>query len=284
MSRSNLDGYVPASTVSFASLSALGGSAGDVVYVSDIGRGVYFEYSEDGEWNPLNGEAQIAMLKYPTGIACTFTGSTNGAIVFGTALTVALPKCYVYYDTNTVHASQPAGFYPTVFSSTTAAIVYNNVWVPGTPQVWPASPTEFSGAVPGGAGVTSEITCFSFTNPGGLLGDYGGIESAFQSGTNNVGGGSKSHRIKLSSISPAVSSNVGSLSNTTTPLTNGLHRFKNIGNQSTQRGSPPVTGSTATHYGATIDTSVDTTVSFTLQTSNPAEWGFLFYFVAKVVK
>jgi hypothetical protein len=236
-------------------------------------------------WLPVGGMQMMAMITMPIGIACTFTGSVDGNIVFGTPLNGLIPECYVYYAANSLAASHPAGFYWTKFSSTTDAVVYNNTFTPaaGSEPARPGTEVPFSGAVPGGTGISNtEFSLYTFGNPGGLLGDYGGIESAFQSGTNNVGGGSKSLRIKLSSISPAVSSNVGSLSNTATPLTNGLHRFKNIGNQSTQRGSPPVTGSTATNYGATIDTSVDTTVSVTLQTSNPAEWGFLFHYAASV--
>jgi hypothetical protein len=76
------------------------------------------------------------------------TMGNNGALSGITAVSVAYPRAYVYLPINAISAGSAAGWYYAVFSATTAATVYNNVYTTGNPTV-PASPTAFSTTGPG---------------------------------------------------------------------------------------------------------------------------------------
>jgi hypothetical protein len=66
----------------------------------------------------------------------------NGALSGITALSTTFPQAYVYLPAGAISSGSAAGWYYTVFSSTTAGTVYNNVYTSGTPTV-PASPSAF---------------------------------------------------------------------------------------------------------------------------------------------
>jgi len=76
------------------------------------------------------------------------TMGNNGALTGITAVAVAYSRAYVYLPANAISTGSAAGWYYAVFSSTTAATVYNNTYTTGNPTV-PASPTAFSTTGPG---------------------------------------------------------------------------------------------------------------------------------------
>ncbi len=75
----------------------------------------------------------------------------NGALTVTTALPWTPIRSYVYLPANAISAGSAAGWYYAVFSSTTAATVYNNVYDPasGIEPVVPTSPTAFATTGPG---------------------------------------------------------------------------------------------------------------------------------------
>jgi len=247
---------------------------GTHAFFTDVGpNGTDMVVSSSGTWIPHNGRALLSRLTLPVVKAPTIpadaSGTANGAITFGTAVNTAFTRCFCYFDANVVNATQPAGFYYMEMSSTTAAIVYNNTYTPanGVYPTEPTSKTAFSGAVPGGAGVTTEVTAFSYNINGGLLGLYGTLilEIYFEA---NTTAGIKSPRNKLG----GTTTHQGSLQST--PMIHSLAALKNIGAQNRQRTNASFLNTTSgtSAITATIDTSVDTTGVFTLQTAAATDW------------
>jgi len=156
----------------------------------DIARLIY-----DGSGNLLGvglQDGQRVQIPYvfnqtavPVGIAPTFTGSTNGAIVFGTALLSTYTNgIWMYFSADSLSASHPAGFYWCVMSSTTSGIAYNVTPVAKVVPYIPSSTTLFSGAVPGAAGAPVTAVWTLPDLPGGALGNNGSISSHFKSSMN----------------------------------------------------------------------------------------------------
>lgn len=228
-------------------------------------------------WIPVNGHAPLSETSIPFLKVGTFpadgSGTANGAITLNAALDVAIIKAWVYFPANVVNASQPAGIYPVVFSSTTAAIVYNNMYTPavGTEPTWPGSLTAFSGAVPGDASsTTSEITFYKFKLPANLLGTLGSLMShtGFAQIANS---NSKSFRLYYDA-SFVASVNFATATN---QVLSGTTAIVNMGQTNKQyrlllgynASSNPARVATA------IDTSADVTVSMTMQTAGAAtDW------------
>lgn len=172
-------GFVYASPMTWATLLVdypAASHSGKMAKVSDIGIGPYSMWVSDGvKWRPANGSLTIANTPIPVGKAPTFTGTTNGAITFAVSV-VTVGEAYLYYPENSITASHPAGFYYTRIdngssSSANFGTVYNNTYTPAD-GVLPTKPTvlmPFSGAVPGGTGVTSVLTALIKTLPFSLI-------------------------------------------------------------------------------------------------------------------
>lgn len=203
----------------------------------------------------------FAVLSLPVGKARTFTGTTNGAFTLGGALANGIAKGYLYFDTNTLNASQPAGFYYVEMSSTTDGIAYNNTYTPaaGVMPTEPGSKTAFSGAVPGGAGFTGAITYMIAQIPAGILGSTGRIIStALTSQTNNAN--SKSISVVLGATT------VGTWSLASTAGGSGEHRIQSHSAASQSSAPTYVIGGQAanTVIVSTEDTSAAINVTYTL--------------------
>lgn len=84
----------------------------------------------------------------PFVIPSSGTMGNNGALSGITAVPVAYPSAYVYLPANAIQAGSAAGWYYAVFSSTTAATIYNNPYTSGVPTI-PGSPTAFASTGPG---------------------------------------------------------------------------------------------------------------------------------------
>jgi hypothetical protein len=147
------------------------------MYVSDVGVGGSRWRSDGTKWRCNHGVCLFSSA-IPFVIAPTGTMGDNGALTLGTALNRIIPNAYVYLPANAISAGSAAGFYYAVFSSTTAAIVYNNVWsgAAGQPAI-PTSPTPFVTTGPGAyTGSTSTLTVAIGSMPGRVMGADGAIE------------------------------------------------------------------------------------------------------------
>lgn len=115
----------------------------------------------------------------------------NGALTLGTATPITYSAgIYLYFASGKVYPVSPAGFYWTVMSSTTAGVVYNNIYSPNTTfPIAPTSPTPIVATGPGAfTGVQTEITALYMTVPGGLMGKNGRINFNFLGAHNNTAG------------------------------------------------------------------------------------------------
>ncbi len=219
------------------------------------------EWETNGtDWIPVNGSVMKAQMKLPLFIAPTFTGTTNGAVTLGTAMNIRTPKCFMYFAANSLVASHPAGFYYVEMSSTTAAVVYNNTYTPaaGVEPVEPSSKTIFSGAVPGGTGVTSEVTAYIVNVFGGEMGKWGVLDT-FILPTWSSTAGAKTYKIKLGST--VFGGSVG----TNSYGTKANNRIQNKGAEDVNIGENNLF--VPSNFGTlgTVNTSVDTTLSVTMQ-------------------
>ena len=234
--------------------------------VSDVGLyGSDFVYT-GSRWVPINGQCVLAQLALPVVKAPTFTGTTNGAITLGTATPQIYSKCYMYFPANSLLAAQAAGFYYVEMSSTTAGVVYNNTYTPagGTYPTEPTSKTAFSGAVPGGTGLTTEVTAFIVTVAAGLLGLFGVLKSQVMIDVDATAGS------KIIYQRLAGGSNTGDTLTTASLM--GEAYVRNSGRASEQRYN--TTFSAEVFSGgvgrATINTAAAFDISVTLRTSSAA--------------
>lgn len=113
-----------------------------------------------------------------TGIPFVLTSGlmgNNGAFTLLTAVATAYPNAYVYMPANAISAGSAAGWYYAVFSTTSAATVYNNTYTSGQPTI-PASPTAFS---------TTGLGAFVFSTGS----SYTGVTATLAANTLGVNGG-----------------------------------------------------------------------------------------------
>lgn len=254
---------------------------GTKAYVTDIGvNGTEYVVTNSGAWAPVNGSALIDKLYgVPLVKAPTFTGTTNGTIVFGTAVNTVFAKCFTYFDANTLVASHAAGFYYTEMSDTTNAVVYNNTYTPavGVYPTEPTSKTAFAGAVPGGAGVTSQVTAFKYRTVANSLGRWGASKLFAHVECNNTAG------VKMLRMSIA-GTTVHSQSVTSSSGLYAEGYMRNRGATNAQRASGGFTNTTnsgAIAPSLAFDTTADIEHSCTLQTSGAAtDWMALSYVAA----
>jgi hypothetical protein len=126
------------------------------------------------------------------------TGSigNNGALTGVTALPRTFSGgAYCYFPANAIAAGVAAGWYWTVFSSTTAGTIYNSTYTSGTPAV--GVTTAFATTGPGAyTGETGEVAVRTLTVPAGALGANGGGEVVGNYSANNTAN-NKSTRVKL---------------------------------------------------------------------------------------
>jgi hypothetical protein len=221
------------------------------MHLTDLGPAGSLNKSNGDEWLPINGQALLGKSTIMLGIAPTFTGGASGAITLGTALPRSGIKGYLYFAADTLEVGQTAGFYWVEMTNTTAGVVYNNEYTPGTDPVQPTTLTAFADAIVGGNGVTSEVTAYSITLPSKALGKNGLVEYATQLENNNHAD-DKILKVKLGATA------LSTTTNTTTTSTTVSGSFWNAGEYDVQY-TPSGT--------ATIDTgaAAGTTLSLTLQ-------------------
>jgi hypothetical protein len=203
----------------------------------------------------------IGQSHIPFVLVSSGTMGNDGALSGFTAVAAAYPNAYVYLPAGAIASGSAAGWYYAVFSSTTAATVYNNAYSSGTPAI-PASPTAFVTTGPGAFTQTtgSLITAYALTIPGNTIGPNGSIRVTGAISYDNDGN-SKTLGLSYGGTSLGLSSQ-------TTSLNQGLlGGFSNRGATNVQG---PLTGrnlTTGTTTSAFLYGAVDSTVSQTLALS-----------------
>lgn len=128
--------------------------------------------------NPVpNAPVTLIQTAIPFISFSSWTFGANGALTLAVALPNAFPAAYVYFPADAIASGVPAGWYYTVFSSTTAGTVYNNRYTSGKPTI-PSTPTAFAtsaGSVT--TQVTTAVTAVIATLPGGSLGPNGALRT-----------------------------------------------------------------------------------------------------------
>ena len=132
---------------------------------------------------PPSSPATIRVLgqsNIPFVMCSSGTMGNNGALSAITALPTTYPSAYTYFPVNQIAAGVAAGWYYTVYSSTTAGTVYNNTYTSGTPVI-PSSPTPFVTTGPGAFTQTTgaDIQAFAVASLTLGLNDYIQTSSVF---------------------------------------------------------------------------------------------------------
>ena len=204
-----------------------------------------------------------------------FTGSAGAFTLSAAILTNAwnaLKGCWCYMPSGFGRSGYAAGWYWAVFSSDTAGVLYSDTYVSGrvTRDFSPtAFPVNLSGWL---TQTTSEITGpTGFTLKGGSLGPNGTIKCNFR--TLGTTAGSKTFRVFIGST-PILGAAPGGA-----PVADYLVSLCNQGSESLQLasasgGSGTGVGSASATFSNTsytaIDTALDRTLSFTLQSGTTA--------------
>lgn len=132
------------------------------------------------------GQSHIPFVLVSSGVM-----GNNGAFSAVTAVATTYPNSYVWFPAGAIAASgtgSAAGWYYTVWSSTTAGTAFNNLYTSGTPTI-PGSPTAFSttaGALVQTTG--SNIAAYTLAIPGNTIGLNGSVSITGNRSYNNSAG------------------------------------------------------------------------------------------------
>lgn len=116
----------------------------------------------------------VPQVLYKIGIPFILVSSAsmgnNGALTSVAGLNTTYASAYIYLPVNAIFTGSTAGWYYAVFSSATAATVYNNTYSSGVPTI-PGSPTAFSTTGPGAFTQTtgSDITALTLSAAGNSI-------------------------------------------------------------------------------------------------------------------
>lgn len=161
------------------------------------GNGTNFVSSaiQSSDIRTAGGVVALGQSNIPFVLVSSGTMGNNGALSGVTALPTTYASAYVYLPANAISAGSSAGWYYAVFSSTTAATVYNNTYTSGTPTI-PGSPTAFVTTGPGAYTQTtgSYISAYTVSVPANSMGTNGAVRLEGLLGYNNTAG-SKAARL-----------------------------------------------------------------------------------------
>lgn len=225
--------------------------------------------------NPLisSGWAVLAQWGVPFIKVATGTMGNNGAMTIGTALARTYSGgAYFIIPAGAIAAGVPAAtaIYWGIASSTTAVTLYNSVYTAGTPTV--GVQTAFSTTGPGAfTGITTEVAGPTITLPGGTMGANGRVKvQSIWNATNNAN--AKTARIRFGGIA-GTQILAGAMASQ--QYAGGYSHVINQNSQSIQvMDANNLFSMGATGGGlpgtATVDTSADTTIVYSFNTSAAA--------------
>lgn len=236
-------------------------SVGTQITITDLGVGGRSWFWSDGTyWRPINGRVLLAAQTTPMIQLSSCTLDATGGFSLVTALGVQpTGNTSVYL---TASSGLTAGWYTATWSSTSAGQITGN-------------PATTAGAY---AGTTSEITAFTLTIPGGLLGIGGEIEvSPYMAGASNGTANNKNHNFYYGSFNfwSKNMTNTGPWGMYRASVRNGGVTGKQIGQRTNVVWADSTSGPS---IGAIVSTS-DQTFAVKLQTPTSAAdiayiWGF----------
>lgn len=211
--------------------------------------------------------SEVIRSNIPFIVANTGTMGNNGAVTLGTALNEAYPVSYLFLPAGAIQTNSPAGWYFTVFSSTTVGQVFQNSYAAGVP------PLPAAAVLPGNIGGT--LVPFVSTGPGAFTGTTGAVTGPQIALPQNTLGPQSSLRFAaIHSTNNSAGAKVTSLIfgattvatfSATTSTGARLDAF--LANQGTFKNQIVVTNDTdgtETLTRATNDTTTDLTISATL--------------------
>lgn len=169
---------------------------GTIVMVSDVGNSLWI--TDGVEWSPVNHVVNLFGSAIPIILPSSGVIGNNGAISGLTALPTTYSNgCYIYLPANAISAGSAAGIYFAIMSSTTAGVVYNNLYTGGAVSV-PVTPIPFSTTGPGAytQTINTDIVLLSYNILGGLLGNSGRVQIETVVAVNNTAD-TKTWRIRL---------------------------------------------------------------------------------------
>lgn len=176
----------------------------------------------------LQGGYILGQSAIPFIIVSSGTMGNNGALSGIAGVSAVHANAYVYLPANAISTGSSAGLYYAVFSSLTAATVYNNTYTSGQPTI-PGSPTAFSTTGPGAfTQGTTEVTLATITMPAAAMGANGSVvvEATFSHSSN---ADAKTPRIKFGGTLIA-----GNAVSSTTTSSRFGNRIANRGSAATQ--------------------------------------------------
>lgn len=209
------------------------------------------------------GQGNMPMI-----VAGSGTMGNNGALTLTTALGTTYANAFVWLPANAISASSVANWYYAIFSSATAATVYNNTYGGGTPAI-PGSPTPFVTTGPGAyTGASTAQTAYSLSIAGNTINLNGGLRVSLAGSYTNTAA-NKTFVLTYGGTA------FGSAVVTTTTTLATVWGFKNTGILTAQTG---LTAPNATPYGTgtttfdrgTIDTSASQALAVTVTNATPA--------------
>src|ERR1700681_3984090 len=122
-------------------------------------------------------QAEVVGVNVPFIYGNSGSVAANGVDTLGTALPVAYPNAYKWYPAGAVFAGSVAGWYLIQMSSTTAPVIFNNVYTSGQPVI--PAPSQLVPVVAAGPGAyiatTGATTGPTFALNGSMLGNSGGV-------------------------------------------------------------------------------------------------------------
>jgi hypothetical protein len=222
---------------------------------------------------PLYNPSAVSVIEQsalPMILVSSGTMGNNGALSGVSAVQSIFAHAYVYLPANAIVSGSAAGLYYAVFSSTTAATVYNNTYTSGTPAI-PASPTAFATTGPGAfTQSTGEITLLSVTVPGNTMGLNGQLRVGTTFAYGPSSGNTKTLRVKFGGIT------YRSFTPSNTTYLDSISNIANSDVTNLQIGSPSGqvslnTAATANAIFGGTDTTADQTFAVTAQLASAAE-------------
>jgi hypothetical protein len=151
--------------------------------------------------NPITTPQTLGQSHIPFVLVSSGSMGNNGALTGLTAVATTYPNAYVWMPAGAIASGSLAGWYYAVFSSATAATVYNNTYTSGTPAI-PGTPTPFATTGPGAYTQTtgSNIAAYTLAIAGNTIGVNGTVY-IIGSHTNNNTAGAKTFSANYSSYS-----------------------------------------------------------------------------------
>jgi hypothetical protein len=264
---------ISAPSALFANLPAAVDNTGNVIRVTDIGKGGTLWQSDGARWAPVNGRAQLLHTSIPFILSASGSMGNNGAVTLGVALDRVYPRCYMYFLANAIFAGSLAGWFWTVMSSTTVGVVYNNTHTSGYPTIPTVAgfTTTGPGAYTQTAGV--DLAALAVTLPGNSLDRWGGLQTRLCM-TSGGAGGVKTGKV-FAGVSQFHVTTIAAANN----FANALGGFNMDGNTNTLKVTHPeqtsgvANGVTYAQIIFTNDMTVDKSVTVTMKTAAAAtDW------------